>query len=252
MLVYGDEGSERHRLLPALEQDQLPRRRADRPARRARVRRRRDRVRRLAGCARGLAPVTHGRVEEAEPAARGRARSGAPSRASPSARAPRRCRAPGPRRSGRTARRRRACSRRSGTTGCSPPSNRKTAASSCSPKPRASSSDATRCTVVTRSSKSSSRTIEPLVAEESVARARSRELELARRDVEQLLHLVLGPHELARRERLEDHRRDAGGLQAQLDLQRHRAVESAKSVSRSAFFSFAARRGRRASPPSAA
>src|SRR5918996_900074 len=42
--------------------------------------------------------------------------------------------------------------------GCSPPSNAKIAARSCSPKPRALSSELTRCTDVTRSSKCGSRT----------------------------------------------------------------------------------------------
>src|SRR6476659_669546 len=44
-------------------------------------------------------------------------------------------------------------------TGCSPPLNLKAAASSCSPNPCAASSDATRCTPATSSSKSLSRTI---------------------------------------------------------------------------------------------
>src|SRR4029079_12100987 len=44
-------------------------------------------------------------------------------------------------------------------TGCSPPLNLNAAASSCSPKPCATSSEATRCTPATSSSKSLSRTI---------------------------------------------------------------------------------------------
>src|SRR5205823_5653445 len=43
---------------------------------------------------------------------------------------------------------------------------------------------------------------------------------VARDRLEQLLELVLGPHELARGERLEAHSRGAGGLQAAVDLER--------------------------------
>ena len=72
---------------------------------------------------------------------------------------------------------------------------------------------------MTRSSRSSSRTISQSKPNESVLRSIFEPASAATR-VEQLLEVALGPDELAGRHRLEDDGRDAGRLQPELDLER--------------------------------
>ena len=54
-------------------------------------------------------------------------------------------------------------------------------------------------------------------------RRRTSRARIPGRDAEQLVELVLGPHELAGGERLEDDRRHAGRLEAALGLERDRS-----------------------------